>query len=266
MELNYKLLSLFKKVTNRLGINITRYYPEGYLCPDIEEDYQKIINSVKPFTMTSPERIFALCKAVEYIVSNQIPGNIVECGVWKGGSMMAVAQTLLQLQDLSKHLYLFDTFEGMTEPSGNDLDFRGVAASEQLKNSTKESGDSIWCYSCLEEVKASVHSVGYNRDRIHFIKGKVEDTIPQNAPAQISLLRLDTDWYESTHHELIHLFPRIAAGGVIIIDDYGYWQGARKAVDEYIQEHKIPILLNRIDFTGRIGIVTKSMFPEPLID
>ena len=83
----------------------------------------------------------------------------------------------------------------------------------------------------------------------------MEDTIPKKAPQMISLLRLDTDWYESTRHELIHLFPRIAPFGVIIIDDYGHWQGVREAVDEYIRENNIKILLNRVDYTGRIGVV-----------
>jgi hypothetical protein len=84
--------------------------------------------------------------------------------------------------------------------------------------------------------------------------GKVEDTIPADIPEKIALLRLDTDWYESTKHELIHLFPRLQKGGVLIIDDYGFWKGARKAVDEYFAENNIQILLNRIDDTGRMAI------------
>jgi O-methyltransferase len=93
-------------------------------------------------------------------------------------------------------------------------------------------------------------------DRTFLIKGRVEDTVPSQAPQEISILRLDTDWYESTRHEMIHLFPRIAIGGVLIIDDYGWWEGARQAIDEYIEEKKIQIFLNRIDYTGRLGIVT----------
>jgi hypothetical protein len=103
-------------------------------------------------------------------------------------------------------------------------------------------------------VKQAVYSTGYNRDKFHFVQGMVEDTLPEKAPEQIALLRLDTDWYESTRHELIHLFPRLSRGGVLIIDDYGDWEGARKAVDEYIAQHNVAILLNRIDHTGRIGV------------
>jgi hypothetical protein len=89
---------------------------------------------------------------------------------------------------------------------------------------------------------------------VRLVKGKVEDTVPKNAPEKIALLRLDTDWYESTRHELVHLFPRLLPGGVLIIDDYGHWQGARKAVDEYIAGNQVKILLNRVDYTGRIGV------------
>jgi O-methyltransferase len=89
---------------------------------------------------------------------------------------------------------------------------------------------------------------------VRLVKGKVEDTVPKNAPEKIALLRLDTDWYESTRRELVHLFPRLVPGGVLIIDDYGHWQGARKAVDEYIAGNQVKILLNRVDYTGRIGV------------
>ena len=255
MILVSKLVSSVKSVFHELGIDIVRYQSELPLPPDFDEAVSQTFLKVKPFTMTSPERIFALCEAVKYIVANNIPGDIVECGVWKGGSMMAVADTLLSLNQETKHLYLFDTFEGMTDPSENDLDFRGVKATKLMEEIQKVG--SGWCSAQLEEVKAAMHSVGYDENKIHLVQGKVEDTIPEQSPSTIALLRLDTDWYDSTRHELIHLFPRISPGGVIIIDDYGYWQGARKAVDEYIKENKISLLLNRMDFTGRIGVVSK---------
>lgn len=204
--------------------------------------------------MTSPERIVSLVEAVKYVIKNNINGDIVECGVWKGGSMLAVARTLCQLGDRSRHLYLFDTFEGMTEPTAKDVDFTGYSASTLLDKSNKEDETSIWCYAPIEAVTRILQSVGYEHEKIHFVKGRVEETIPEQAPQSIAILRLDTDWYESTYHELIHLFPRLSPGGVIIIDDYGYWQGARQATDEYINQNQVKILLNRIDETGRIGV------------
>jgi len=252
------LTNFIKQVTKKFGFDIVRYHKtlsRSSLPPDFDQDTIDTILRVSSFTQTSPERLFTLCEAVRYIVANNIYGDIVECGVWKGGSIMAIAYTLMQISEGDRNLYLFDTFEGMTEPSEQDISSAGEYASDLLKKSKKEDDKSIWCYSNIEEVRTSVLSTGYSSNNIHFIKGKVEDTIPQHAPKLISLLRLDTDWYESTRHELIHLFPRIAPFGVIIIDDYGHWQGVRKAVDEYIQENNIQILLNRVDYTGRIGVV-----------
>jgi hypothetical protein len=97
-------------------------------------------------------------------------------------------------------------------------------------------------------------STGIDAGRLHFVKGPVEETIPASVPERIALLRLDTDWYESTRHELIHLFPRLAAGGVLIVDDYGHWRGCRRATDEYFEQTGVHILLHRVDYTGVIGV------------
>ncbi|MEA5478333.1 TylF/MycF/NovP-related O-methyltransferase [Pseudanabaena galeata UHCC 0370] len=240
--------SLVKTSRNREDFSLLNQFA------DFSQSELEIIKLIKPFTMTSPERIYALIKAIEYISNNNIRGDIVECGVWKGGSMMAIAHTLLGMNDINRNLYLFDTFEGMTCPSQADISFDNDEALKLLQDSDKEDQTSIWCYAPLEEVMTNLHSTGYASDKIYFVKGEVEKTIPEKAPEQIAVLRLDTDWYESTRHELENLFPRLVRGGVIIIDDYGYWKGCRKATDEYIANNKIQILLNRIDLTGRIGI------------
>ena len=203
--------------------------------------------------MTSNERIFALRKSVEYIIKNNIPGDIVECGVWKGGSMMAVARTLMEIGANSHTLYLFDTFDGMSEPTEVDKNFRGDAAADILRESDKDTSE-VWAYRPLDEVKRNMQDTGYDEEKVVFVKGRVEDTLPEHAPDQISLLRLDTDWYESTYHELTHLYPRLSVGGVLIIDDYGHWAGARQAVDQYISEGNLRLLLNRIDYSGRICV------------
>jgi len=220
---------------------------------DFEEIHKKIIQKVQPFTMTSQERIFGLVEAVRYLATNGIQGDIVECGVWRGGSMLAIADVLSEMNDTTHELYLFDTFEGMPPPGENDTSFN-KKAEELLLTDVDKTEDLIWAYSSLESVKQTMSLTSYPQNKIHYIKGKVEDTIPFNQIGQISLLRLDTDWYESTKHELVHLFPKLIKGGVLIIDDYGFWQGARKAVDEYFTENKIQILLNRLDATGRIAI------------
>jgi hypothetical protein len=120
---------------------------------------------------------------------------------------------------------------------------------------TDEAGASLWCNASIEDVQANMARSSYPSQRIHLVKGPVESTIPGVAPDDIALLRLDTDWYESTRHELEHLFPRLVPGGVLIIDDYGHWQGARQAVDEYLAKSDVPILLNRVDYTGRIAVI-----------
>ena len=204
--------------------------------------------------MTSPERIFALIEAVAYVCENNIPGDFVECGVWKGGSSAAIAKTLVHLGQTQRTLWMYDTFDGMSAPTDSDVDFLGQTADTLLDQQDVTDATSVWCRSPLEEVQQTMTQTGYPMECIRFIKGKVEETLPQHAPQCVSLLRLDTDWYESTRCELEILFPCLEAGGVLIIDDYGHWQGCRKAVDEYFQQQKIAMMLNRIDYTGRIGI------------
>ena len=161
---------------------------------------------------------------------------------------MLSALTLISLNDLKKKIYLYDTFEGMPEPTDKDIDIHGVLYSK-LWEKEKE----ILSVS-LDEVKQNMLSTGYPENNISLIKGMVEDTLPETAPDNISLLRLDTDFHDSTYHELVHLYPRLSPGGVLIIDDYGTWKGSRKATDAYIKESGTKILLQRIDVTGRMGI------------
>jgi len=221
---------------------------------DFQPGHIEIINSVKGNTMTSPERIFSLVEATKYVVENNIPGDIVECGVWRGGSIMAVLKVLQQLKSSDRHIYLYDTFEGMSEPTADDVAIDGNTAKQLLQQNKKTEQDLVWAYSAIEVVENNIKPLGYDPSRIHFVKGKVEDTIPGTIPEKISLLRLDTDWYESTKHELEHLFPRLSKGGILILDDYGHWQGAKKAADEYFSNNNINIFLSRVDYTGRIAV------------
>ncbi len=233
------------------GLDIIHYpLREQEFPPDFHNEEADIIREIRPWTMTSAERIYALIQAVRYVSASGVEGAIVECGVWKGGSMAAIAKTLLQMKDVSRDLYLFDTFEGMTEPTANDVDYSGKQASDVLVEDIGSRCEDA----PLERVKEVLYATSYPREKIHFVPGKVEETIPASAPDSISLLRLDTDWYASTRHELVHLFPRLSQAGVIIIDDYGHWRGSRQACDEYFTQNRIRILLNRIDYTGRIAL------------
>ena len=262
------MVSIKQKVAGLLaGLHQRWYYKSvggSFSIPiDFDPMTIKTINAVRPFTMTQPEALFGLCDAVRYVVRGRIPWAIVECGVWKGGSMMAVAHTLLQEGDWSRDLYLFDTYEGMTPPEERDVTVFNhpavVMEKKVIKNeNTQNLRDGKWCYAPLDEVKNALYSVGYDPVRMHFVKGRVEETIPGRAPESIALLRLDTDWYQSTMHELVHLFPRLSDGAVLIVDDYGFWKGSREAVDEYFAQHRICMLLARIDAGGaRMGIYRK---------
>ena len=223
------------------------------VIPYITPEQEKIIDFCKPFTQTGRERLFALLRSVEYLVRNNIPGAMVECGVWKGGSVMAIAMMLELLQE-KRELYLFDTFTGMPQGEKVDVDLDGHDQEWYLKQNNLQKGNGKWNESSLSEVKKNIATLGLVGQQFHFIEGKVEETLLDHSPDSIALLRLDTDFYASTKHELIHLFPRLCQGGILIIDDYGHFLGARQAVDEYFREQGIRMLMHRIDYTGIIGI------------
>jgi len=260
------IISAAKRTLRRLGLEAHRepsaVDPEhklNPLAPFMSDEPQwvlDIIERVRPFTMTPPERVASLCHAIEYITRRELPGDVVECGVWRGGSMMAAALALLHFKDTARSIYLFDTYEGMTSPTQIDkrvgLDLLASAVLADVPRSSR-----VWGISHIDEVKVNLGSTGYLAERLHFIKGPVEHTIPDYAPDQIGILRLDTDWYESTRHELVHLYPRLCAGGVLILDDYGWWEGQKKATDEYIREGNLALLMIRTDaLGGRITIKT----------
>jgi O-methyltransferase len=224
--------------------------------PDADDGARAVLEAVAPFTMTSPERILALRHAVRHVCRHGIAGDIVECGVWRGGSMMAAALTLLECGE-RRRLHLFDTFAGMTPPTGVDRDLSGVPAADLLTAEDPLAG-ATWCHSPLADVRANLASTGYPAELVRFVAGRVEETLPGEAPERIAILRLDTDWYESTRHELEHLYPRLAVGGVLIIDDYGHWEGARRAVDEYLAATGTRLFLTRIDYTGRLAVKVES--------
>ncbi len=217
---------------------------------DVESWKLDIVARAAPFSMTSHERLLATVNATEYVAQNDIPGAIVECGVWRGGNMMAVALTLLRLK-AQRSLFLFDTYTGMTSPTDTDRDVSGSKAEVQYLNYKRRSAEPQWCEASVEEVRHNLSSTNYPQHLTTFIEGPVEKTLPSDEPKSIAFLRLDTDWYESTRHELEHLYPLVSKGGVIAIDDYGHWQGARRAVDEYLSAHGIKCLLHRIDYTAR---------------
>lgn len=235
-------------------LNIFKKEKKDSVIPEEFNEFLDIYLFCKDYTMTSIERMFALYKATEYIAKNNVEGDFVECGVWRGGSTMVILKTLEKFGVQNKKVWLFDTFEGMSEPTDDDKDFKSESAEKQLNKSAKTNDSIIWAYATLDDVKRNIALTNYPESNIHYVKGKVEDTLPNhNYFNAISLLRLDTDWYESTKIELECLYHLLQQKGILIIDDYGHWQGCRKAVDEFFSNKDFP-LLQRIDYTGRLMV------------
>ena len=195
----------------------------------------------------------ALCDALAFAERRGVPGAVVECGVWRGGSMMAAARCLLGLGATGRDLHLYDTFGAVPEPEARDRHRSGAPAAEIMRAAERE--DPTLGQLGAERVRELVVGTGYPPERVHLHPGRVEETIPADAPERIAVCRLDTDWYASTAHELRHLYPRIAPGGVLIVDDYGEFSGAQEAVDEFLATLDDPPLLTRIDASARIGLV-----------
>lgn len=215
---------------------------------DLEQEFIPLCESIRRFTMTSIERMYDLYKSVEYLVYADIPGDILECGVWRGGSMMMAAKTILKCGDDGKRkLWLYDTFEGHDEPPADERDIFGVLAIEDFRR--REPGQ--WAKVELREVLQNMLSTGYDPDRMMFVKGKVENTADGHPKEPLALIRLDTDWYPSAAKALAAFWPRLSPGGILIVDDYGHYEGQRRAVDEYFDREDIAVKMTRIDYACR---------------
>ena len=244
-------------VLRRLGFQLEPVPRAGRLersHPDLDPGFASVHARCAPFTMTSVERMYALWEGVRHVCRQNVSGDLVECGVWRGGSSMVAALTSAQEGDGVRRLWLYDTFAGMNEPSERDVTIEGMSAHENWDTIRTTPGDPTMAAASLEDVQANMASTGVAPERVEYVRGPVEETIPGRAPERIALLRLDTDWYESTRHELEHLWERLEPGGVLIIDDYGHWAGAREAVDEFFAKRSDAPLLTRVDYTGRIGV------------
>lgn len=243
---------LIQSFLNLFGLAVVQ---RTTLPVEATEADRKTAQLARPYTMTTFDRLWALIQSVRYVVAADIPGDFVECGVWKGGSAMAMAMTLRDCGRLNRRIWLYDTFKGMTDPLPVDAEAHsGRTAREALETTPKKAGYSVWCIASKEEVRANLGKTAYPAENFKLVEGDVAETLKRDLPGQIALLRLDTDWYESTLVEMERLYPKLSTGGVCIIDDYGHWSGARKAVDEYFQKHGIHVLLNKIDETGRLFV------------
>ncbi|MFV3131054.1 TylF/MycF/NovP-related O-methyltransferase [Niveispirillum sp. KHB5.9] len=221
--------------------------------PEEQDDmFDRIVARAWPNSMNATygmiEAFHSLYSMVKYVSRYRIPGDFVECGVYAGGMSLLAALTLIECGDTDRHLYLYDTYEGMPAPTPED----GEQMMAAYEHNTKDGQP--WAKWGIEAVRRTMLDSGYPADRIHLVKGMVEDTIPATGPGQIAILRLDTDFYSSIRHVLQEFYPRLSRGGGLVIDDYGYMPGARLAVDEYFADADRPLLLNRVTVSVRAGV------------
>lgn len=199
----------------------------------------KIIEFVSPYTLLSHERLQNILDSISTLEKENIPGDLIEIGVFKGGAIMAMALKCKQL-NCNRKIIAYDTFEGMTLPTSYDITFQGLEAKNNYVM------PDIKCASSFENTKANIDKAEYKN--IEYVIGDILLQKKEDVPKKIALLRLDTDWYESTKYELEIFEPNVMKGGFVIVDDYGHWLGCRKAVDEFQSIKNNTICA--IDYTG----------------
>ncbi len=247
-----------KKNLKRLIIKLLDYFNlqiinKNQKIVELSDNDRELINLASQYSMTPQIRIFNLLQSLRHLKYKKIKGDYVECGVWKGGNLILFKKFLQEENILSKKIYAYDTFEGMTNPDDNDFDISTNEKAEFLLKKDTQRESNVWGVCNLNNVKSNLLKTVGNLDNIEFIKGPVEETlIDDNIPDQISLLRLDTDWYSSTKKELETLYKKVSPGGIIIIDDYGHWGGAKKAVDDFFKNKYV--WMHYVDYACRLII------------
>lgn len=196
---------------------------------------KRLTNLVLPDTLIGPERVHNLYVLAKRIEIENIPGDVIECGVCNGGTAALLASFATRSR-LDRTTWLLDSFEGMPPTTAED----GEAANAHIG---KEVGD-------IERVKRALARVGADMSRVRIVPGWFQDTFPSVSASQIALLNIDADWYASVKLCLETFYDRVATGGFVSLDDYGHWPGCRKAVDEFFQARELPYKLQQVDYTA----------------
>lgn len=189
------------------------------------------------YSKASRDRLQAMITACRLVDKKNIEGDVVECGVWRGGHII-----LARLVSPQRRCWMYDTFDGMTKPDPvRDTKMQEKGRPAILTWNSKTAYGNKWAAASVEEVIENLSGEGVwsnQPDKCKMIVGRVEETLTNESllPEKIALLRLDTDWYASTKIELQKLYPRLQAGGVLIVDDFGHWRGCRDACLEYFRK------------------------------
>jgi O-methyltransferase len=254
--------AMLGKALKRLGLQRYQPIPSTPLPidnqqQDLDEEFVGLLEQISGPKDLS---LYSTYQGVKYVTQNNIAGDFIECGVQEGRQIQMVALTLKKQGVTDRKIYLYDTFAGMTKPGKHDRKMRADKETSSAEGTMATWSRSIrddhneWAYCAIEDVKENVLGTGYPEENFVFVKGDVLETVPNHRPSAISFLRLDTDWYESSLHELVHLYDLVVNGGVIIFDDYWGMAGQRKAVDEFFQSREHFPLLHRTLYRERVMI------------
>jgi O-methyltransferase len=245
-------------------------HPKNYLrqirkspnnsCPSLDDErtgrLAEVVREIRPFTMVPTESLMELAHQVRAVLSEDIPGNFVECGVWRGGAALLMAELLRQAGVKDRKVWLFDSFEGLPPPQEID----GSAALAYAKDTTGP-----WhfenCNASLEEVQGTAQRLGLTA-YTEFVKGWFEDTLPANQEriGTIAILRIDADWYASVRSCLEHLYDRVVPGGFVIFDDYYTYDGCAIAVHEFLGNRSLSYRLEGVIRQSKYGAHCQTAF------
>lgn len=252
------LKAIVKSSLESLGLEVRRKMDTSVTFPvEFSQEERALVQRIteKGLTMASYQRLFATALACKHVVAQGIEGAFVECGVWRGGNSI-LAASILRSSEGARSVYLFDTFSGMTRPSEDDVQLQTKQPAMTTFAVTETNEASTWCLASIKDVRANLKAFGIDPETLRLVMGDVCETleVAENLPEKISVLRLDTDWYESTKKELEVLYPRLVSGGILIVDDYGHWSGSKKAVDEYFARMGHLPFFQFTDRTGRCAV------------
>jgi O-methyltransferase len=256
------VMSVLKSAINlslaKLGFEVRRKLNTSVAFPvEFSQEERALVQRIKEtgLTMASYQRLFATALACKHVGEQGIKGDFVECGVWRGGNSILAASIWSPLES-QRSVFLFDTFSGMTRPSEYDVKISSKQEGVATVSPVETNDGSAWCFASIEDVRANLMAFGIDPNMVRLVRGDVCETldITENLPERISVLRLDTDWYESTKKELDVLYPRLVSGGILIVDDYGHWAGSKRAVDEYFARMRHRPFFQFTDYTGRCAV------------
>lgn len=249
--------SVINRVLRSFGLQVGRIAPDFVLPVEFTKREIEIFHHVwdNQLTMELKSGLVAGMTAARHAALAQIPGDWVECGVWRGGISLA-AKLIFEEYCSDKKVWLFDTFAGMTEPSKVDRPRFDDYDAQEMFDANRRKGFNQWCYASLEDVRLNFEKAGADLSGVKFIKGDARLTLKNhsNLPERISVLRLDTDFYEATKVQLEVLYPMLSVGGPILIGDLGYWEGVRRAVEEYFADPRARPILYYTDLSDRMGV------------